>query len=120
MVFIVLIALLLCTIGACVAFTVKIFELQSEITTLKKSQDCASDLETTRQEISYNFSSYNSGTEQALSNVIQILYLNLSRALEIEFNMLQEQMAHNYSDYEATFQQLYRNLSQDTVLYRLI
>ena len=58
----------------CVAFTVKIFELQSEITTLKKiSQDCAtlkSDLETIRQEISYNFSSYNNGTGQAFSNVI--------------------------------------------------
>ena len=115
MLFIFVMALLLCTIGACVAFTMKIFELQSEITTLKKSQDCAtlkSDLETIRQEISYNFSSYNSGTEQALSNVIQILYLNLSRALEIKFNMLQEQTAHNYSDFEAIFQQLYRNLSQ--------
>ena len=35
MLFIFVIALLLCTISACVAFTVRIFELQSEITTLK-------------------------------------------------------------------------------------
>ena len=35
MLFIFVIVLLLCTISACIAFTVKIFELQSEITTLK-------------------------------------------------------------------------------------
>ena len=35
MLFIFVIALLLCTISACIAFTVKIFELQSQITTLE-------------------------------------------------------------------------------------
>ena len=68
-----MIALLLCTISVCVIFTVKIFELQSEITTLKT---------------------------RSVS------------AVEIKFNMLQEQTAHNYSDIEATFQQFNHNLSQ--------
>ena len=52
--------------------TVKIFELQSEITTLET---------------------------RSVS------------ALEIEINMLQEQAAHNYSDFEAIFQQLYHRYS---------
>ena len=105
MLFIFVIALLLCTISSCVAFTVKIFELQSEIT--KFSQDCAtlkSDLETIRQEMSYNFSRYNNGSGQAFCNV-------LSRSVSA-LEMLQEQTAHNYSDIEATFQQFNHNLSQ--------
>ena len=73
----------------------KIFELQSEITTLKKfSQDCAtlkSDLETIRQE--------------------NVVYLNLSRSVSA-LEVLQEQTAHNYSDIEATFRQFNHNLSQ--------
>ena len=73
MLFIFVIALLFCTISACVAFTVKIFELQSEITTLET---------------------------RSVS------------AIEIKFDMLQEQTAHNYSDIEATFQQFKHNLSQ--------
>ena len=73
MLFIFVIAVLLCTISACVAFTVKIFELQSEITTLKT------------QRVS---------------------------ALEFKVDILQEQTAHNYSDIEATFQQVYHNLSK--------
>ena len=40
--FILVIVRLLCSVGGCIAFTIKILELQSEAATLKRlSQDCA-------------------------------------------------------------------------------
>ena len=70
MVFIFVIALLLCTISACVAFTVKIFELQSEITTLKTQSVSALEfkLDMLQEESIQNFSLLESRTQHLLGN----------------------------------------------------
>ena len=98
MLFIFVIALILCTISACVAFAVKIFELQSEIITLK----------------SQSVSKFDMLQEQTahIEAIFQQLNHNLSQkysSLQIDLDMLQEESIQNFSLLESRAQHLVRN-----------
>ena len=75
MVFIFVIALLLCTISACVAFTVKIFELQSEITTLKTQSVSALEfkLDMLQEQSIQNFSLLESRAQHLVRNEVNVI-----------------------------------------------
>ena len=106
MLFIFVIALLLCTISACVAFTVKIFELQSEITTLKTQSVSALEFkfDMLQEQTAHNYSD--------IEIIFQQLNHNLSQkysSLQIDLDMLEEESIQNFSLLESRAQHLVRN-----------
>jgi hypothetical protein len=106
--FTVVTALLICTAGACIAFTLKIIELQSAAA--KLGQDIAA-LET-EQEIS----------SEATVAAIEMIYLNISQSyssLKIDIGIWQEQTFQNVSgtanDFQSLVDALNRSLSQSHI-----
>ena len=94
--FVLMTALLLCTVSACIGFAARILELQSET---KRLSILRSEFDSLKQEIALDAN----GTEQEFST--EMLYLNLSRshsALEIKLDMLKEDSIQNYSEYVAS------------------
>ena len=107
MVFIFVIALLLCTISACVAFTVKIFELQSEITTLKtQSVSAVSLFNMLQEQTAHNYSDIEATFQQFNHNLSQ------RYSLQIDLNTLQQESIQNFSLLENSTGIQYLNLSR--------